>query len=458
MRKKLWVLLAVLVVGAVRGQSDEALVPLVPQTVLLTDDSSVSRFAFEAQAGEVWSFTAQTARFESVDPVLKLYASDGVLLLENDNESRTSTDARLEAWTAPANGVYALEVAREGLARGITSGNAILTAIPGYSQLVFSADSLLLSDSPLVISEESTPLDMRFTVSDINTGFSLVSAGWQLEILPDGWRLTTQAETGLSPVFAADFAFGVGNYQLLVTPTAFNLSVDGESVIAIAREIRVGGVTLVGGASFASALATTPFYDGEIALPPVAPQERLYSEAFNPLEIMAELGSLGYAVETGGLTLRVPRGLIETANTGYSLYPLNTGDDVTDFVLSFEGRIPDSGVGAACGMTFRQVNAENFAAVLFSEEGNLYILQYVGGELLPMGLAVQSIWVDPTENAVNWVVLVVQDDTATVYVNGRLAGRGNITEQAGALQLGVYLNEPVYTLCTLDNLWLWELE
>lgn len=454
MVKKLLLALVIFSAAPIWGQGIDTLVPLVPQVIPLDKTSPSTMHAFEAKAGEVWSFTAQAQRFEIVDTVIRLYDPSGNLLLENDNESRTSTDARLEAWTAPTDGIYQIEVALEGEERAPTAGTAVLMAIPGYSTIAHHAFSPTLNATTLAPS----PMDIRLHVEALNAGFNLISEGWQLAILPDGWRFQVNGEAVLNPVFEGEFAFGEGDYHFLIQPGQFLLMVEDVPVVTILRELPMGTVSIAGTAQPGELLATTPFYLNETAIPPISPRQRLYAPPFNPLAVMAELAELGYEVESGGLTLRVPRGLIETANTGFSLYPLSTGNDVQNFVLSFEGRMVESGAGTACGMTFRQVDSENFAAVMFSEDGNLYILQYEGGELLEQGLATQSIWIDPTENRLNWVVLVVQNDLATVYINGRLAGQSNVKVQQGALQISVFLNEPVYTLCTLDNLWLWELE
>ncbi|MCL4878188.1 MAG: hypothetical protein KJ064_16125 [Anaerolineae bacterium] len=452
MAKYFWVFLVLLTLFSAHAQPD----PLLPQNVVLTRDSTREAFDFEAEAGSLWSFTAVSAPFEVVDPVLRLYDSEGGILLENDNEDYRSTNARLEAWTPPADGTYRIEVALEGGERAPTAGTVTLTAIPGYSEVVFSAESLA---ADTVVLNRSSPAAMVFSVEDFNDGFELRSDGWQMAFTPAEWRLQVNRPGVLSPVFVEAVDFGEGEYRLLIQPDGIQVFFNGTQVVDFREAVVLGSVTFTGTAVLGQVVVTTPFYEGGFTgLPPAPPAERLYAPAFNPLAVMAELTSLGYEVESGGLTMRVPRGLIETSNTGFSLYPLSTGGAVQNFVLSFEGRIVVSGVGAACGMAFRQVDSENFATALFSEDGNLYLLQYEGGELATTSLAVNSVWVDPSGNGVNWVVLVAQETRMTIFVNGRLAGRGDLRIQPGGMSLSVYVNESAYTFCTLDNIWLWELE
>lgn len=448
--------LLILFSGIRLTQENTRLLPLVPQTVLLTPDSPEAEFDFEAQAGRRWSFTAQAAPFEIVNPVLRLLDSAGNVLLENDDENRRSTDARLEGWITPADGRYRVVVSLEGGSRAPTSGNVVVTALPGFSQVSFSADS---AAAPLFLSPAAASIEIGFTVENLNSGFELVSENWFMNFSPSEWRLQMSQPNVLNPVFVEAVDFDAGEYRVLIQATQIQVFMEGQQVINFQENIPVGSLSLAGTAVLGQTVVTIPFYEtGEGGLPPVSPQERLYAAAVNPLAVMAELSTLGYAVDTGGLTLRVPRGLIETSNTGFSLYPLSTGGDIQNFVLSFEGRLMVSGAGAACGMVFRQVDGENFATLLFSEDGNLYILQYEGGQLAATSLAVSSPWVDPSDNGLNWLVLLVQDTSATIFVNGRLAGQGELQPQPGALALSVFLNEPVYTFCTLDNIWLWELE
>ncbi|MBZ0310174.1 MAG: hypothetical protein K8I82_29205, partial [Anaerolineae bacterium] len=427
-------------------QENPFLLPLVPQTVLLTPDSPDAKFDFETSAGQRWSFIAQAAPFETVNPMLRLLDSAGNVLLENDDENRRSTDARLEDWTAPTDDVYRVVVSLEGGSRAPTAGRVVLTALPGYSDMTFSADS---AAAPLFLTPAARSIEMTFTVESFNTGFELRSEGWLMTFSPSEWRLQMNQPTPLNPVFVETANFGAGNYRIVIQESQIQGFVNGQKVIDFQRDLPIGSVSLEGTAVWGQTVVTIPFYAaGEGGLPPVSPQERLYAAAMNPLAVISELSTLGYAVDTGGLTLRVPRGLIETSNTGFSLYPLSTGGDIQNFVLSFEGRLLVSGTGAACGMVFRQVDSENFATLLFSEDGNLYILQYEGGELAATSLAVSSQWIDPSDNGRNWLVLLVQDTAATIFVNGRLAGQGELKPQPGALALSVFLNEPVYTFCT----------
>jgi hypothetical protein len=80
----------------------------------VSEDSDVDCFRFEVKKGEKYSFEVRARRYQSsLDPYLRIINLDGKQLSENDDLKdfkRSFADSRIENWTVPADGEYALEI------------------------------------------------------------------------------------------------------------------------------------------------------------------------------------------------------------------------------------------------------------------------------------------------------------------------------------------------------------
>lgn len=80
----------------------------------VAEDSDVDCFRFSAKKGEKLSFEVRARRYQSsLDPYLRIIGIDGKRLSENDDLKdfkRTFADSRIENWTVPADGEYAIEI------------------------------------------------------------------------------------------------------------------------------------------------------------------------------------------------------------------------------------------------------------------------------------------------------------------------------------------------------------
>ncbi|MGZ0169375.1 MAG: hypothetical protein ACKVHE_07460 [Planctomycetales bacterium] len=80
----------------------------------ISEDSDVDCFRFEAKKGEKYTFEVRARRYQSsLDPYLRIINLDGKQLSENDdlkNFKRSFADSRIENWTVPADGDYAIEI------------------------------------------------------------------------------------------------------------------------------------------------------------------------------------------------------------------------------------------------------------------------------------------------------------------------------------------------------------
>jgi hypothetical protein len=80
----------------------------------ISEDSDVDCFRFAAKKGEKYTFEVRARRYQSsLDPYLRIINLDGKRLAENDDLKdfkRSFADSRIENWTVPADGEYAIEI------------------------------------------------------------------------------------------------------------------------------------------------------------------------------------------------------------------------------------------------------------------------------------------------------------------------------------------------------------
>jgi hypothetical protein len=80
----------------------------------ISEDSDVDCFRFEAKKGEKYTFEVRARRYQSsLDPYLRIISIDGKRISENDDLKdfkRSFADSRIENWTVPADGEYAIEI------------------------------------------------------------------------------------------------------------------------------------------------------------------------------------------------------------------------------------------------------------------------------------------------------------------------------------------------------------
>jgi hypothetical protein len=115
----------------------------------IESEGDIDCYSFDAKAGEQFAFEVVARGHQSaIDPVLRILNDKGDRLAENDDyrDRFVHADSRIEPWTAPANGRYAVEI-RDVHGRG---GPAfvyflkITRAEPGFT-LELDTDKTLLS-------------------------------------------------------------------------------------------------------------------------------------------------------------------------------------------------------------------------------------------------------------------------------------------------------------------------
>ncbi|MDA0285293.1 MAG: hypothetical protein O3B86_18240, partial [Planctomycetota bacterium] len=110
----------------------------------ISADSDVDCFRFEAKKGEHYTFEVQARRYQSsLDPYLRIISLDGKQLSENDDLKdfkRSFADSRIENWTVPADGEYALEI-RDMHLRGGDSYVYLIEATKAEPHFILYADT-----------------------------------------------------------------------------------------------------------------------------------------------------------------------------------------------------------------------------------------------------------------------------------------------------------------------------
>jgi hypothetical protein len=469
--------------------------PFSPQIFTLDAQNPTARFEIRVTEETPLSLSAESLS-GGVDPVLRLLDETGAVLAENDNQTRQSPSARLEALVVPS-GRYQVEVSRAGDERALFAGQVRLLYAP-------QAESLLVSPlpPPAILTLEAGKVWTLIPALDASLPYYEIAlpaleADWAggalfgLQLLAEqadgeGSRLLVLGATGLTlqrtvrvedgtlaEEVLADFDFPLrgalsvggrlttGGLRLNLKSAAGEQSLDlpnvwpprAKSLRLLALPDSPTPVTVQ------KPRASTPFYHAgrplSMATPPLPANERLfYMSDPAPSRVLEELRALGYIGAGGGLIFDAPDALIETSELGFSTFPLYArAEGVSDFVLYYRVTTRGGDPQAVCGLSFRAVTSETFSAALTGAEGAAFLLAYREGALVEPSLALTSPFVG-TENA---VLLVVQGENATFFVNGARLGTRLLPRGAGDLALILVLRTGLLTRCSYRQLWLWEL-
>lgn len=212
---------------------------------------------------------------------------------------------------------------------------------------------------------------------------------------------------------------------------------------------------------FVFATPTTSF-----VIPTPASQSRFPQTLSNfasgrPQDIVNELQQAGAVPPGGTLSLNVPSSFGDTSAEGWSFYPLGQGRTFRNFVLAFDARLVYGGSEAGCGMYFRSSDTANYDAVIMEDGWGLLGEWDSGGNLTDFSVYEESPAVVPGIGSTNKVIVVANEATVLMYVNGQLFGDSQFTPASGGLALEMYVptndaGGTDQTYCQLNNIWLWE--
>jgi hypothetical protein len=469
------------------GEGDISLTPF-SETLVTVEAGEAVRIPLEAEIGEVWSFTAVSVD-GVVDPILRLLDEADEVLLANDDESRSSANARLENWVAAEAGTYTLELSAE------QSGEVLLGAYPEADSVQYA----LLTPSVTLEAGQSHTLFARINPLrnplrlDFEVHFAAGDA-FQLEMRPflqsgtGGWALRFEDETvQLQTVREEEggffyrtfleqpFELEPGTYTLLIEGAHATLNQGDETVLTLEPErpgflflrLGLGPLLLVASSDNTEAItfenlgASAPFYDQSMplsdALPPVSADEQLTRFEGDPLALVTELMEKGYATQEGGMVLNVPDAVIETSQPGFSTLEIRMARGIEDFILHFTARLSAGAESSACGMNFRRADSSNFGAALFTADGNAYLMSYVDGALSEESLGKSTPFIDPGLIVNNNMIVVARGDDLTLFINGVKMGSITMEDRAGTFEFTILVNEKALSRCAFERIWVWEM-
>lgn len=477
-----------------------------PDTGNLDSQHLSETWWFEGKANQRVSLSAVAIEGD-LDTVIAVYRPDGSQLAANDDARFDDTDARLENIPLPQDGRYEVQVYREGLTYGQTSGQYQLALYEGFSiPIAIANDSIELgldtgrsfttavvgelpSQDFYITFEGTMPsgtrdygVEWRFHDPenvDLAWTFKLGSEGsWEIGLSDRVGRFAV-SETGRYPDDVVPYAgknarfefrkqgdtFYVNVYEVdilqFTLPEGFEAPPIGDITVTLRGNIRENANEVIR-LTMQDIQATAPYYLSETeiqqALPPTAEGERVYTINKTPLELMRELRTLRFAPEGGGVQAQFADAFILNDELGFYAYPLAPFQTFQNFVWGFQASVLRGNENTACGVIFRQEDAANFGTVLFTPGGQVYFLEYRDGNPTPTSLALYTPYIKQGIGEINHFIIVAARNTAVLFVNGRLIGSIPSRPIEGKLAVHLFVTEEISSYCLLNQGWVWQLE
>lgn len=479
----------------IQAQTDnQLLTAFVAVEGSLNDDVYVEEWTLNGFRGEPISLVARAIGGD-LNPIIRLLDSSGNVLAENDDSRLNDLSARIENFVLPADDIYTVHVGRVGLEQGLTSGNYELLWLEGSGSelnLVTNLEKRIwLSRSTLedvvVLPQIDTAnvylqTTVQFTSAADNLYQVLWKFGmWQFNWSPDGhWQLDVIDATGntldsiqgasdilANPEFAGvlRFTFLDNDFELMINnEVAVTHSTDAEMIhFALEPQVYFSVDSEPNGSpSFAvrETYISEIYYASDnavlVAVPPLAPEDYLWSYQELPSVIMDEMVADGLVPDGGGVNALARDGYIYNYRIGFSAYPLFIDRVFTDFVVGYTGILLEGTSRTACGLLFNQVDGSNFASVVYTPQRELYLLDYVDGEPSSNSIMLQTPFLAAGLETQNYFIVVAQAGTARVYLNGRLVEEFDLTTREGEMYVQLVLDEQQSANCLLQGLWVWE--
>lgn len=452
-------------------------------------------WTFGARDGQVLSFSAQGT---GVDPQISILTPDGDVLISNDDyDYPASRDALLEAVTLPRTATYTLRVSAVSGA-----GSYRLTMLPGYAQIArldnfngeggwqpqgTAADNPLsveTTDGRLVlaldgIAVSGTATDGRAaaqTDSFAQVGVAITSGGgwtagisarqqsdgtyyagrvsheglWQLIAVEGGAERVLRDWTPHPAITAGETTFTLG---LLVNGDGLELFYNGvfvgkttDSALRVGGQIGVlaGTANEIGGsvrAAFDNLLVTIPLGVFPQALIPASPQA-----------MVTELQRRRVIPAEGSMALLVESSSAQDVRAGVSRFMLGRGATFNTFALGtrVSSTVGQGGVGG-CGLILRSLDDAHYV-VAYLDSGGGYGLSQRAADVFQPGLFGENAAWGGGSHA---LLVVVRDTQMDYYVDGQHVGRLPVEAAAGSVGNAVVNFDPVTTVCTFEDTWLW---
>jgi VCBS repeat-containing protein len=288
--------------------------------------TDVDWFRFSAIAGTDYTF--ETILGTLPDSLLTLFGTDGVTQIAFDDDSGEGLASRIE-WTAPANGMYYLEV------------RAFNDTYTGTYSLIITSDSvqpwLILSIAQASISENGGASQATVTRSSGTSGLltvALASSDTTEATVPSTVTIPDGADSAVFTVTGVDDAVVDGTQTVTITASASGHTSDSATVVVTDDDVNTAPVADADGPYVIDEGDALQLDGSGSSDPDEVYGDSIVSYAWDidndgqyddvagamPTVPWADLSSLGLGIHTIGLRVEDSFGAMDTDSTTLSIY------------------------------------------------------------------------------------------------------------------------------------------
>lgn len=459
-------------------------------------------YALTAREGQFLSFLAQAR--DDLDPILYIEDLNGNILLSNDDyDYPNSRDAIIEGFVAPYTGSYTVAVE----SYGATSGDYVLSMLPGYSTLAvqdtFDDDmgwdgiGLDIVNSPTVsvingaanVTQEGIGVpgiavgiqperDVYFTRVAVDSITS--SDGWRVGLVfgyqdeqnfyrvvvnfRGAWRLsvvrggieTTIRDWNIHPAIVPDTQ--TFSLSVLVNEQTFDIfyndqyigsgtdeNFDSGQIGLLVETVEAVGSTVT--ARFDSIIVTQPTL---VDNSPIFPQN-IIADGTNPT--IRELQQRLLIPADGAMSFTLSESFAQNNREGVSRFAIGDGRTVGNFAIGAQVTwLATNADLNGCGLAVRDNDAEEYVLAYVDSEGGYGLSERSGAEFIQNYFNVRSNNMSPPHE----IVLIVRDEQVHYYLDGDHAASMIVSMRDGSIAEAVINFNSVNTNCQFNNLWVWQ--
>jgi hypothetical protein len=462
-------------------------------------------FSLIAREGQVLSVYVHSR--DNLDPIITILDRDGTPILINDDyQYPDSRDAMIEAFSAPYTGSYTIEIT----GYGDTAGSFDLLVLPGYSQVAIQdmfegstswrlamlraepLPALDIQQGSLSISQSGvrqivtaygpemanvpyyygiqvaaidsadrweTGLVFHYRNENLYYRFLVNSAGaWSLQLVAGGQTQILRDWSTHPAITSGETAFALGvlvntrsfeffyNNQFIGSVTDSSLS-DGQIGVTATTADSVGSSVAV---SFRSLLVTVPvLVNGAPILP-----DQLVGGSTN--YTVRELERRQIIPSGGSMALNVDSSYFQNVSAGVTRYPIGGGIQPANFAISALVSWQQAGNALqGCGLVLRDSGESENYVLAFVNSNTGYGLSERRGSAFGTSFYHDIIPINPQPYR---MLVIASGKTITLYMNDRYAGTISTDLVSGGIAEAVVNFNAVNTVCTFDNLWVWQWE
>ncbi|MFC1959840.1 hypothetical protein ACFLYO_03935 [Chloroflexota bacterium] len=520
---KRWLLVASLLlvcVSVAQAQDIGELLPLnLMETVggLLDDATPEMQWQFAAQRGDSLSLVVQTIQGD-LDPVLQVFDSAGRLVAEHDDIAYPDdVNAALELVEIPRDDTYTVVVGRFDGAAGSTTGEFVLSLVPGYAGPVawdsFDGQQVWATGDPSLAEAVQADGQLALAVQTANTlawaapedaasvpETAYVQVDFAVENAPDYWEsgvILRQSSPTDYYLFAVssrgDWAFlaraGASTWLhlqdwtehpavadltegatlgVLMAGEDFIFYVDGIALGAVMATTHAGPGTLALSAGtidqqetlpiiqFDNLLVTEPLVMAPLAVEAEVGLPLVNWESRDPAAVVFELVAQDLVREGGEQGMFVPSSFTTISSPGMQALPLGQGRIMTDFVMATTITLESANAANACGLVFREQDEARYSIGFLDGLGGLGVAEWHDDRFDPAFYRLDDLPFAELDQV--HLIIAAQDDVVRVYINGEpVTVRAN-PAIPGGVGIAALSYDGAYVECRFGDTWLWTWE